>query len=194
MNKEQITLFKDTMLWKIENPSKGVWFKLIGHTGDWDITDEPAFTSNHLYIPDDQYAVYRKAFVEGKTIQFFNDLYDTSKPEKTWVDLTTLLAKMHFKPHQIRIKPEKALIKVGDWVINTKNKHVFKASKVSNIYIEAQDPLPANYVEDCEKWEPIIGEYVSHKVKDERWIICRYTEEMWNFSGIAPKELIYGLD
>ena len=65
-------------------------------------------------IIDDKYVELRKALVEGKQIQLFNNLYDTSQPSKTWIDVETIYDAIPLIKY--RIKPDESKFKVDDYV------------------------------------------------------------------------------
>ncbi len=188
MNKEQINQFKSEILWKLENPDKGLWFKQIG-SDKWNLTHSPSFLLSNYYVIDDKYSVFKKRFIDGKIVQYCINMYSSSKIWENLVDINDIV---RFEPCQIRVKPIKEIININDWVINTKNKHIFQALKVTKKHI-TYDYTLLYYAENCEKWKPTIGEYVTKAMGTDKWIVCKYTNEMKNIIGIFPKAMINNL-
>lgn len=130
MTKEQVQKHKETIKWFCDNPDKGVW--LISPVGGWVLTHKPNWDTRCNYVPNDKYADIRKAFIDGKVIEFYNDLYDTSKPSKTWQPFTVLPTQLLFKLEHLRVKPEEPKFKVGDWVYTEEGYLGKVTSHVSN--------------------------------------------------------------
>jgi len=103
MNKEQIQKHGEVIKWFINNPDKGVW--LGDSSGDWSITYEPTFVKSFHYVQNDEYAEFRKAYFDGKTIEVYLGSY--------WVDFTN---NWGLPIKYYRIKPEEPEFKKGDWV------------------------------------------------------------------------------
>ncbi len=66
---EQVRKHKDTIKWFCDNPELGVWIRPAGNLS-WILIYNPAFNLDTEYLENDSYIIYRKAQVEGKTIQF----------------------------------------------------------------------------------------------------------------------------
>ena len=109
------------------------------------------------YIIYDEYVELRKALAEGKTIQL-DEAKKFSDSTRGWVDLSceSLGISTHLFPvNYYRIKPEEPKFKVGDWVIDKKQKH--KPFMVTSLHLKADSP---NYVKlDCELYQPKLGEW-----------------------------------
>ena len=107
MTKEQIKQHKNTMIWFIDNPSKGLWFKQDG--SDWILTKSPTFKCYEglAYVPNDEYASLRMAEAEGKTIQF--------KAFEEWEDSSNFNWSQPLEYY--RIKPDYPTLKVDDKVL-----------------------------------------------------------------------------
>ena len=108
MNKKQITKHKEVIKWWINNTDKGVWRKDT-LTNDWYIDLEPSFYEDYIYVQNDQYAEFRKALIDGKTVEY--SLPTTNQ----WNVVDN--SKQHFSNcFKYRVKPEEPEFKVGDWV------------------------------------------------------------------------------
>ena len=107
MTKEQIKQHKNTMIWFIDNPSKGLWFKQDG--SDWILTKSPTFKCYEglAYVPNDEYASLRMAEADGKTIQF--------KAFGEWKDSFNFNWSQPLEYY--RIKPDCPTLKVDDKVL-----------------------------------------------------------------------------
>ena len=86
-------------------------------------TYNPKMVFNHInpddvkcFVINDEYATYRKALAEGKTIQMYCK-YDGVPP--FWDDMTEVIKSIGFvmTKDNYRIKPEEPKFKVGDWVV-----------------------------------------------------------------------------
>ena len=83
MTKEQAQKHGNVIKWFIDNSDKGVYeLTSIG----WKLTDEPNFYPADKYVQNDRYAEFRKALVDGKTIQV-NDFEE-------WADSSFLYTMM----------------------------------------------------------------------------------------------------
>ncbi len=186
MNKEQIEEHREAIKWFCDNPNKGVWRKDTP-TNDWYIDLEPSFYEDYIYIQNDEYAEFRKALVDGKSIQH---MYNGK-----WCDCYDFTPQRDFendKPEHYRVKPEEPKFKVGDWVVD----------KSSGLIIQAYEDMRYNYFE---LWEPekgklcvfwnnnindyFIGRYGDYCSITENSVI--YTE--FEFEHIAPLEFIQTL-
>jgi hypothetical protein len=111
-----------------------------------------------LIVIDDEYSMFRKALIEGESIEVLQ-----SNTER-WVNIGTIIESI--KPELYRIKPnkpERHKFKKGDWVIhNGKYKRVTKAV---DGYIDSLDNEVAVIMkeESLELWEPEEEEYFWYK-------------------------------
>jgi len=115
MTKEQIQKHGEVMKWYIDNPEKGVWFKQ--KDSDWRLTITPEFNTymDWMYIKNDEYSEFRKALVDGNTIQYKPTNYNNME---IWKDI---LREPSFQlpVEKYRVKPETPKYwkpKKGDWV------------------------------------------------------------------------------
>lgn len=154
MNKELIKKYKaefdhwlngGKLLAKHDN--KG-WINYYGE----DIWTHSAET---LIVIDDEYSMFRKALIEGESIEVLQ-----SNTER-WVNIGTIIESI--KPELYRIKPNKPKFKVGDWVIH--NGVVKRVTKAIDGYIDSLDNEVAVIMkeESLELWEPKEEEYFWYK-------------------------------
>ena len=116
--------------------------------------------SKVLIVINDEYVEFRKAFAEGKTVQY-QDCFS-----KEWLDMKT--DHFHgssdkFYEGVYRIKPEEPKFKVGDWVVH--NGVVKRVTKAVDGYIDSLDNQVAVIMkeESLELWEPKEEEYFWYK-------------------------------
>ena len=104
MTKEQLQLHGSVIKWYIDNLNKGIW-KKEHKTKNWYLLRNPQFNIKDTYVQNDEFAKYRMALEDGKTIQFriisAGTAWADCKPDWT------------LPPIDYRIKPE---FKEGDWV------------------------------------------------------------------------------
>ena len=154
MNKELIKKYKaefdhwlngGKLLAKHDN--KG-WINYYGE----DIWTHSAET---LIVIDDEYSMFRKALIEGESIEVLQ-----SNTER-WVNIGTIIESI--KPELYRIKPNKPKFKVGDWVIH--NGVVKRVTKAVDGYIDSLDNEVAVIMkeESLELWEPEDEKYFWYK-------------------------------
>ena len=98
MTKEQIEAHKEVIKWFIDNSDKGVWFK--GFMNEWELQTNPHFVEDYLYIQNDEYAEFRKALSDSKTVQQIYGAYCEWK-DLDWSD------KFTHPIENYRIKPDK---------------------------------------------------------------------------------------
>ena len=100
MTKEQVERHGAVIKWFCDNPDKGV-FELtsIG----WEITYSPEFYPADKYVQNDEFAEFRKALIDCKTIQLLMYNQDFKNGEN-WID--TAYIDTQKEPHRYRIKPE----------------------------------------------------------------------------------------
>jgi len=100
MTKEQMEKHGEVILWFINNHDRGVWYK--GNlTNRWFITHQPKFDVDRKYVKNDEYADFRMAMEEGKTIQYYVDGFIG------WVDTTNFNNPVE-GPENYRIKSTRA--------------------------------------------------------------------------------------
>jgi len=79
-----------------------VWIKNLNNpTSEWITISNPTWREKITYIVDNQYAEIRKAFYDGKTIQF--KIYNEERP---WVDWGSEEEPDYKCYYDIRIKPK----------------------------------------------------------------------------------------
>ena len=160
MRKETIIKYeKEFLAWcKGESVLLGVTDPMHDRTLIWrevrDFNDwEPLDT---VYILNDSYSIYRKAMLEGKTVQ------EQDYFSKEWRDMKTddfhCASDMRYKG-VYRIKPEVPKFKVGDWVVH--NGVAKRVTKAVDGYIDSLDNEVAVIMkeESLELWEPKEGEW-----------------------------------
>ena len=139
----------------------------------WRIPDEDI--SKVLIVIDDEYIDYRKALIEGKTVQYNFGNYGINKKDfpNIWKDLDLSIGILAERacPENYRIKPEEPKFKVGDWVVH--NGAIKQVTKAVDGLIDSLDNQVAVIMKDksLELWEPKEGES------------CWF----WNNSNIYPK-------
>jgi len=114
MTKEQIKKHKKVMLWFINNPDKGVWCNIgTNKNADWVLAYTPKFNVAIKYIKNDEYAEFRKAEADGKTIQFYTpNHYGKTIEERNnfteWEDCTMEMFdnSLQYSDTEFRIKPD----------------------------------------------------------------------------------------
>ena len=105
MTKQAARKHKECIIWFIQNPEKGVWRKDTP-TNDWYFDREPSFYENFFYIPNDEYIKFRKAEVEGETIQ-----YEDSNGNLH--DKGSMIFQYPVNRYYIKTEPE---FQIGDWI------------------------------------------------------------------------------
>ena len=145
----------------------------------WRIPDKNI--SKVLIVINDEYATYRKALAEGKTIQYMN-----SNGEIKSLDEWDNIGWKQFKGcvENYRIKPEEPKFKVGDWVRNRineigqilqedyKGKGLYKISNTHALKCEV-----GTSAKDLTIWVPKSGELVILKDKNSIISIIKYNGE-----------------
>ena len=122
------------------------------------------------YIIDDKYVEFRKALVEGKTIQIYDiikqhpdnpefDVYD-------WKDFKSFkpYSRFTYEPNKYRIKPEEPKFNIGDWVVNkTSKQRIIK--KVTSVYSDSVTVgdstvgINVMLIKDLELWQPKLNDW-----------------------------------
>ena len=105
MNKKQIIEHKEVIKWFCDNPNKGVWKTKNIIVNEWELTYNPQFCKDVIYIQNDEYAEFRKALKDGKIVQHnFKDFLDNSE-EENWHNIDNKHVFKISKSHY-RVKPE----------------------------------------------------------------------------------------
>ena len=179
MNKKQIELHKDTILWFCENPSLGVWSK-HEDLNEWTLSFSPSFFTVCIYVQNDQFAEIRKAQADSEPIQM---KYTSEIHWSDWGQNT--IREIHSGCRcQYRIKPSEPVYEVGDWMKH-QDGHIFQADE--------KFPKDSNeLIGDFKLWEPTKGELIARKEIFDRWIIEPYSNNMKG-SNIKPLEFIITL-
>ena len=185
MNKEQVQKHGDIIKWFCDNPNKGVWRKDTP-TNDWYIDLEPSFYEDYIYVQNDEYAEYRKALAEGKSIQH---MYNGK-----WCDCYGFTPQRDFeneKPKHYRIKPEELKFEEGDWVKYKISGSVMQAYE-GMIYtnFELWKPKKGEW---CVFWNDDINDYFIAKHGDYCSMIESVIYTEFEFEHIAPLEFIQTL-
>jgi len=144
MTREQVEKHGEVIKWFVDNPDKGVYeLTSIG----WKLTYEPNFYPADKYVQNDRYAEFRKALVDGKTIQV-NDFGE-------WKDLkVNIIEEIQCRSiEDYRIKPDEPEIKIGDWVkdISPENSGIHQITTEAQLEQAKSDSA-------YELWEPKDGE------------------------------------
>lgn len=115
------------------------------------------------FIINDEYVEFRKALVEGKTLQL-NEAEKFGDPKRGWVDLSCTdlgHSRVLFPVEFYRIKPEEPQFKVGDFVRVSSPSGVQFVAIITSINKDNTVTLNGNtvaYLSDCIKWEQQAGE------------------------------------
>ena len=138
---------------------------LFFYWGDWySSTYNPKMVFNHInpddvkcYVINDEYATYRKALAEGKTVQYNFGNHGINKKDfpNEWKDLDQSIGILADRacPENYRIKPEEPKFKVGDWVRDLRDNRVFQINSVNfNLKLSTKNTV---YVH----WQPKKGEW-----------------------------------
>ena len=148
----------------------------------WRIPDEDI--SKVLIVIDDEYIDYRKALIEGKTVQYNFGNYGINKKDfpNTWKDLDLSIGILADRacPENYRIKPEEPKFKVGDWVVH--NGAIKQVTKAVDGLIDSLDNQVAVIMKDesLELWEPKEGEWCIMYDTEENPDANSVTLQRWN--------------
>lgn len=188
MNKQQVEKHGEVMKWWVDNTDKGVW---CNTGGDWGIVNEPTFNVHYIYVQKDEYAEFRKALVEGISVEVYNNGYFSKRTLSMWIEVTGIGEDI--PPEHFRIKPKEPKFKVGDWV-------VFKG-KISQVEENSCLALGDND-SNWKLWKPKAHEWcvfwdkcISHYIMDKYCGIdyntpdaIQYRCSFDSFMNIAPLE------
>lgn len=161
MRKETIIKYeKEFMAWvkgeevlvgapsSMEDASKGILsWRQVKDFADWNALDTK-------YVLNDSYSIYRKALVEGKTIEEFID--------NGWTNMYG--SRFSGDKNKYRIKPYGPKFKVGDWVLFTQklNTVPMKITKVNTREIVSEGNFDFLYGIGCnllKLWQPKAEEW-----------------------------------
>jgi len=183
MNKEQATKFKNQIQFFIENPDKGLWFK-GSKDEEWRLTKNPIFYYTQQYVENDEYAEFRKALADGKTVQY---IFRKGTSDEHYRNVESKELNLH--PSYYRIKPDKPKFTVGDWVQNTDVR--YRPFKATQQWIN--NTLDQQHL--FKLWEPKENEFVVTWMSGD----CEtYKVERFNINircdNIAPLEALADLN
>lgn len=184
MNKELINKYKPEFdHWLNEGK---LLYKHINSNAWWD--NEPwGYSPDYVtaIIINDEYAEFRKALAEGKTIQL-NEAEKFDDSNRGWVDLSCKsLGKSTnlFPVNYYRIKPDEPKFKVGDFV-----RYIYanstKALEINNIngnryYFTNSEMACLEY--ELELWTPVKGEWCwFYDEASNKYSHLAKFNEMWN--------------
>ena len=187
MTASQLKKHGKVIKWLCDNPDARVWCKLPG-AKSWVLCAEVSFNIDCEYIQDDKYSELRKAHADGKQLQYYNTktgMYNSQLKLNAWHD-TDNINVMGLVNHQ-RIKPAEPCFKTGDWVVckGAGKDDIWQISISSDLELIYSN-LESKFWTSAEKWQPVEDEYVSYKVKDEKYTVCRYKDSMHVLTDIAP--------
>ena len=211
---EQIIKYRAVIHWFLDFPDKGVWYYFHKQEG-WVLTHKPNWNLDNMYVQNDEYAEYRKALAEGKTIQFLQTCTGTHSIEpKQWLDWNSY--GEYFDKHtQYRVKPEEPKFKTGEWV-TVNNSMPLQFKRFTGDLPKWNKELDYEVVEfiNCsmkyqisnfdrsivKHWKPKQDELCVFYDDDEAWIIiakykdyinCAYIDNLSRrWDNIAPLEYI----
>lgn len=126
-----------------------------------------------LIVINDEYAEFRKALAEGKTVQYNFGNYGLNKKDfpNTWKDINLSIGILSDRahPNNYRIKPEKPKFKVGDW-IRTPHRGIFQIKH--KVELSAWELTLGK----AELWQPKPGEWCWCSVFGLIKVVCKATE------------------
>ena len=200
MNKEQVEKYGEVIKWFCDNPDKGVYWKHFNDENSyWEITYVPNWQTNCIYVQNDKQAEFRKAFAEGKSIQY--KLYNKDE----WKDcIPSDPVFYQISAERYRIKPDEPKFKVGDWVKSRLNQNflIVKHNEISSHPYQLHNGNFMSADDDgWELWQPKEGEWcVFWDEKSEGFYVEPFSDEEdglfygkirgESFANIAPLEFI----
>jgi hypothetical protein len=173
MNKEQVQKHGEVIKWFCDNTEKGVWVKQHGQDF-WVKTTAPCWDLDIPYVQNDGYAEYRKALVDGKTIQY--RVYNKSTNLLEWVDCDFEAAPNidSLSLCDYRIKPDETTFKVGEYVLvpawNSYEGDIKALAIITEVSPYKVDVLSNNWQRCTRSWE------ATDDIDVELWTP---TEEEW---------------
>lgn len=102
MNKEVIRKYKDVFDWWLDGGK--VWMRHVNGAKWYYVEDNPHWSSNEVYVQDDEYVELRKAQADGKVVQYYDSNYNE------WVDGLQTGWKDY------RIRPDEPTFRVGEYL------------------------------------------------------------------------------
>ncbi len=143
MNKELIKKYKKEFDYWLDNPDNLLFKSNIDKESKWRKFDDSGddWTWTHHYndkvqiVINDEYVEFRKAIIEGKTIQYYDCVFQhelcVNLDKYDWIDLSIATSSFTFSDKlKYRIKPEEPKVKAGDFIRQTKELGI----NVSRIY------------------------------------------------------------
>jgi hypothetical protein len=175
MTVAQAKAHKEAIQFFIDNPVKGLWVRrtLIDK---WEIVDSPDFYLEGVYIQNDDYSEFRKAIIDGKTIQLNNSdsIYDTSSISG-WINITKIYD--HIESSKYRIKPEKPQFSVGDWITHSTGNYQIKEMPDDD-EIEITSTCNCSIsLEEVTLWKPKHNNYYIFWENEAEYIIARFRRQ-----------------
>ncbi len=143
MNRELIKKYKKEFDYWLDNPDNLLFKSNIDKESKWRKFDDSGddWTWTHHYndkvqiVINDEYVEFRKAIIEGKTIQYYDCVFQhelcVNLDKYDWIDLSIATSSFTFSDKlKYRIKPEEPKFKAGDFIRQTKELGI----NVSRIY------------------------------------------------------------
>ena len=147
-------------------------------------------------IINDEYATYRKALAEGKSIQM---LCRYDKMEPIWDDMTEVIKSIGFVDvkENYRIKPEESKFKVGDWVVEIHSATKAQVLELFGNQIRVKfcypDAIITTDSSDFIPWKPKKGEYCWFWDEGFKTTLLLQFKKL-STSSFSPYETLNGLD
>lgn len=126
------------------------------------------------FIIDDEYVEFRKAIIEGKTIQYYDCVFQhelcVNLDKYDWIDLSIATSSFTFSDKlKYRIKPEEVIesietkepdIKIGDFVIRKDFNETYKCINIKDDLVDLQAGTRQITIgiEHITHWQPQHGE------------------------------------
>ena len=197
MTKEQVELHGDIIKWWLDNIDKGVYARHINGE-NWEYITNPSWSTNNVYVQNDEYAELRMAQADGKIIQHQIGSVDGL----IWVDIECITKGIY------RIKPDEPTFKVGDWIfINSKENDEKSLEQIKNIDEYGNKKCSNSWIGykckyiNLELWQPKEGEWcVFFDEESEGFYVEPFSDEEdglfygkirgESFANIAPLEFL----
>lgn len=200
MNKELIKKYKNEFDHWLNGGKLQAYYKNDTHPKWWTEEDsmkdsnqsimEHILTHNTdvskvVIVIDDAYIEYRKALVEGKTVEY--EIKTISDRHIRWVDIldqpncyNTKTKVFNYEISTYRIKPEEPQFKVGDWVRDGDNIYQFIEPSSDYSYQES--------LKRCTLWKPKPDEwYWFWNTILENPVLAKFTTMYGEYYGCAVK-------
>ena len=156
---------------------------------NWD----PENPETVVYLINDEYVEFRKAIIEGKTIQYYDCVFQhelcVNLDKYDWIDLSIATSSFTFSDKlKYRIKPEEIIesietkepdIKIGDFVIRKDFNETYKCINIKDDLVDLQSGTRQITIgiKHITHWQPQHGELVVLKCKDGTISIINYNGE-----------------